>query len=74
MRARTLGRMTENTYLTAIKTASARGWRRLEPVPLGPPEQPKKLLAFLASTASRPARTYLPANIINDITNATTAA
>ena len=33
MRARTLGRMTEGTYLSAIKTASARGWRRLNPFP-----------------------------------------
>ena len=28
MRARTVGRMSENNYLTAIKAASARGWRR----------------------------------------------
>jgi len=74
MRARTLKRMSESTYLTAIKAASARGWRRLEPVPLGPPEQPKKLLDFLASTASQPARAYLPANIVNDIAAATIAA
>ena len=40
MRARTLGRMSENNYLTAIKAASARGWRRVEPVPLGRPEHP----------------------------------
>ncbi|MDT5045800.1 MAG: hypothetical protein QOG75_1653 [Mycobacterium sp.] len=31
MRARTLGRMSERTYLTAIKAASARGWRRVNP-------------------------------------------
>ncbi len=74
MRARTLHRITESTYLTAIKAASARGWRRLEPVPLGPPEQPQNLLDFLASTASQPARAYLPAHIVNDIAAATTAA
>jgi hypothetical protein len=74
MRARTLKRMSESTYLTAIKAASARGWRRLEPVPLGPPEQPKNLLDFLASPASQQARTYLPANIVNDIEAATTTA
>lgn len=67
MRARTLGRMNEGTYLTAIKAASARGWRRVEPVPLGPPEQPQYLLRFLASDASRKARAYLPAHIVGDI-------
>lgn len=74
MRARTLNRMSESTYLTAIKAASARGWRRLEPVPLGAPELPKKLLDFLASHASQPARAYLPANIVNDIAVATIAS
>jgi Zn-dependent peptidase ImmA (M78 family) len=39
-RARDLGRMTPATYLTAVKAASARGWRRVEPVPLGSPERP----------------------------------
>jgi Zn-dependent peptidase ImmA (M78 family)/transcriptional regulator with XRE-family HTH domain len=74
MRARTLRRMSESTYLTAIKAASARGWRRFEPVPLGPPEEPRNLLDFLASTASRPARAYLPAHIVDDIAAATVAA
>jgi Zn-dependent peptidase ImmA (M78 family) len=27
MRAKTLGKMTDRTYLTAVKTISARGWR-----------------------------------------------
>jgi Zn-dependent peptidase ImmA (M78 family) len=67
MRARTLGRMNENTYLTAIKAASARGWRRIEPVPLGRPEQPKRLLEFLDSPASRRARQHLPSRIINEL-------
>jgi Zn-dependent peptidase ImmA (M78 family)/transcriptional regulator with XRE-family HTH domain len=74
MRARTLRRISESTYLTAIKTASARGWRRLEPITLGPPEQPKNLLDFLASTESQRARAYLPANIVNDIAAATIAS
>ena len=38
MRAKTLRRMTDSSYLTAVKALSARGWRRLEPVPLGPPD------------------------------------
>ena len=55
MRARTLGRMNERTYLTAVKTVSARGWRRREPVPLGAPEHPDLLTSFL-SHARRAAR------------------
>ncbi len=49
MRARTLGRMSEGTYLTAIKAASARGWRRVEPVPIGEPERPQLLSNLLRS-------------------------
>lgn len=67
MRARTLGRMSESTYLTAIKAASARGWRRVEPVPLGAPERPKNLLDFLSSPDSRTARAVLPPRIVQDI-------
>jgi Zn-dependent peptidase ImmA (M78 family) len=67
MRARTLGRMSESTYLTAIKAASARGWRRVEPVPLGRPEQPVGLLQYLASPESGAARAVLPPRIVESI-------
>ncbi len=67
MRARTLGCMNESTYLNAIKAASARGWRRIEPVPLGQPEQPKQLLGFIASPASRQARQNLPSSIVSQL-------
>lgn len=73
MCARTLGRMSENTYPTAIKAASARGWRRVEPVPLGRPEQPTKLLAYLASVDSAPARAILPSHIVESLTAASVA-
>ncbi|NBE95498.1 ImmA/IrrE family metallo-endopeptidase [Nonomuraea sp. KC401] len=73
MRARTLGRMSENTYLTAIKAASARGWRRVEPVPLGIPEQPQRLLEFLASPASHSVRSLLPHDTLANITVATSS-
>lgn len=73
MRAKTLGRMTEGTYLSAIKTASARGWRRIEPVPLGQPEQPTRLLAYLASPDSTAARAVLPPQILEHIQTASTA-
>jgi Zn-dependent peptidase ImmA (M78 family) len=73
MRARTLGRMNEATYLTAVKAASARGWRRVEPVPLGDPEEPHELLAYIRSTASKPVRDKLPTHIIADIAASTAA-
>lgn len=73
MRARTLGRMSQNTYLTAIKAASARGWRRVEPVPLGRPEQPTRLLAYLASADSAPARAILPSRIVQSLQTASAA-
>ncbi len=73
MRARTLGRMSESTYLTAIKAASARGWRRVEPVPLGRPEQPVGLLRYLASPESGAARAVLPPQIVESIEVASAA-
>ncbi|GGX29950.1 transcriptional regulator [Streptomyces malachitofuscus] len=73
MRARTLGRISDSTYLTAIKAASARGWRRVEPVPLGRPEQPARLLDYLASPESSPARAVLPPQIIESIGTASAA-
>ncbi|MCX4455775.1 XRE family transcriptional regulator [Streptomyces sp. NBC_01728] len=73
MRARTLGRISDSTYLTAIKTASARGWRRVEPVPLGRPEQPARLLSYLASPESGPARAVLPPRIVESIGTASAA-
>lgn len=74
MRARVLGRMSESTYLTAVKAASARGWRRREPVPLGSPERPSTLLAFLGDEASAPARSYLPTSVVESVAAASGAA
>lgn len=42
-RAKTLGTMSPERYLDAVKTMSARGWRRQEPEPLGPAESPALL-------------------------------
>ena len=74
MRAKTLGRMNERNYLTAVKAASARGWRRVEPVPLGRPEDPTLLLRFLATEASQGARRHLPAGLVDRIAAASHAA
>ena len=71
MRARTLGRMSEGQYLTAVKAPSALGWRRVEPVPLGRPESPQGLERVLASTAGRRAANFLPCEIIEALADAT---
>ena len=68
MRARSLGVMSENTYLSAVKAASARGWRRREPVPLGTPEEPTRLRNFVRSPAGMAAQAELPSALIAAIT------
>lgn len=70
MRARSLGKMSEGNYLTAVKASSARGWRRTEPVPLGPPEQPRALVNFL-STGRADEVAALPLHVIEAIRGAT---
>jgi len=71
MRAKTLGCMSPATYLTAVKAVSARGWRRVEPVPLGAPEQPQHLLSFINSPDSAPAAAHLPKHLVEAIATAT---
>lgn len=71
MRARTLGRMTENNYLTAVKYASARGWRRIEPVPLGKPESPACLEHLLATPVGHHALASLPHDVVDALVIAT---
>ena len=73
MRAKTLGKMDDRSYLTAVKTISARGWRRVEPIPLGQPEHPSELLNFLDSSASADARALLPNDLVEKIYSASTA-
>ena len=71
MRARTLGRMSENNYLTAVKAASARGWRRVEPVPLGKPEHPTCLGHLLAAPTGSQALKLLPHDVVDALATAT---
>jgi Zn-dependent peptidase ImmA (M78 family)/transcriptional regulator with XRE-family HTH domain len=71
MRARTLGRMSENNYLTAVKAASARGWRRVEPRPLGKPEHPTCLKQLLATPAGRQSLNLLPHDVVDALVIAT---
>lgn len=71
MRARTLRKMSPETYLTAVKAASARGWRRVEPVPLGPPEQPQLLASLIAGSKATSVTSVLPLHVIAALASAT---
>lgn len=74
MRARTLGRISEAGYLTAVKAASARGWRRVEPVPLGPPEQPHVLPRILGSGFRPMLDRVLPKSVLDSLMFSTSIA
>jgi Zn-dependent peptidase ImmA (M78 family) len=71
IRARDLGRMSDNQYLTAAEAASARGWRRIEPVPLGRPEEPAQFARLLATPTARRAAAALPAGILDALLTVT---
>ncbi len=72
MRARTLGVMSPEEYLNAVKFASARGWRRVEPVPLGPPESPTNTHRMLASGRGNSAvARWFPAGVLDPVVDAT---
>jgi Zn-dependent peptidase ImmA (M78 family)/transcriptional regulator with XRE-family HTH domain len=73
MRAKSLGRMNDANYLAAVKAASARGWRRVEPVPLGPPEQPTKLIELMQSPRGARAANSLPPYVMQALANANAA-
>jgi Zn-dependent peptidase ImmA (M78 family)/transcriptional regulator with XRE-family HTH domain len=70
MRARTLGRITDSDYLTAVKVASIRGWRRTEPIPLGRPEQPRLLMRLMGSAGSGDCRKRLPRLVVDQLEQA----
>jgi Zn-dependent peptidase ImmA (M78 family)/transcriptional regulator with XRE-family HTH domain len=70
MRARTLGRMSDSSYLTAVKALSARGWRRLEPVPLGLPEHPTRLRHIIGTSDSAAICKALPQHLVTAIRGA----
>ena len=70
-RALDLGKMSPSSYQSAMKLISARGWRRTEPVPLGPPEQPQLLGCLRSSGAAPPAAAALPPKLLDDILIAT---
>jgi len=65
MRAKTLGRMSEATYLSAVKAMSAYGWRRVEPVPLGDPEEPRHLQRLLSRETMTNLQKILPGDALD---------
>ncbi len=71
MRAKTLGVMDDAAYLTGVKAASARGWRRTEPVPLGSPEAPERTDRLRNTKAGRCAADWLPASFLDHLAEAT---
>ncbi len=71
MRARTLGRLSPGQYLTAVKAASARGWRRIEPVPLGRPKQPTRFLHLLTTQITHQTTAALPSDVLESLLAAT---
>lgn len=70
IRAKHLEIMSPATYLAGVKAMSARGWRRREPVYLGPPETPTALITYLSSSASEPTTKSLPSNLVSQILTA----
>lgn len=72
MRARTLGVMSPDEYLNAVKVASARGWRRTEPVPLGAPESPRRTHRLLATSQTSPdVAAWVPSGVLDPVADAT---
>lgn len=71
MRAKHLDVMDSSAYLTAVKAASARGWRRAEPVPLGRPETPRRTDQLQISRAGRGARSWMPTAFVEHLAEAT---
>ena len=65
LRAKTLGKMPESTYLGAVKMMSARGWRKREPVPLGRPEEPNLLRQLLQEEGMDSIRRALPMHLVD---------
>lgn len=69
-RALTLGRMTDGQYLSVMKAVSARGWRRIEPLPLGHPEQPQLWGQLLSTPGGRRAAGVMPQSVVDCLISA----
>ena len=70
LRAKNLGRMSDASYLTAVKALSARGWRRREPIPIGPPENPARLGQIVRANGGDGVGKAIPRYIVDAIAGA----
>lgn len=70
IRAKDLGRLTDSQYLTAVKASSARGWRRLEPIPLGAPELPGLLSNAMTQDVELGLQGFLPSSVVGSLKKA----
>ncbi len=70
LRAKNLGRMTDASYLTAVKALSARGWRRQEPIPIGAPENPARLRQIVGVNGGNGVSKAMPRHIVDAIAGA----
>jgi len=70
LRATNLGRMTDASYLTAVKALSTRGWRRQEPIPIGAPENPARLRQIVGVNGGNGVSKAMPRHIVDAIAGA----
>ena len=68
-RARDLGTISDAQYLNGVEAISARGWRRLEPIPLGPCETPDRTTAAFARTPKSLTGKF-PAELVQKLSSA----
>ncbi len=60
--------MTDASYITAVKALSARGWRRREPIPIGPREP--RLRQIVGVTGGNGVSKAMPRHIVDAIAGA----
>jgi hypothetical protein len=58
--------MNDAAYLSAVKDASAGGWRRREPIQLAT-EQPRTLARLLSLPAAEETRASLPTSVVESL-------
>jgi Zn-dependent peptidase ImmA (M78 family)/transcriptional regulator with XRE-family HTH domain len=74
IRCKDLRKISETSYLGGVKMMSARGWRRSEPVPLGPPEEPALLRSLLQKEGREQIGSVLPDEVVMSLVEAASGA
>jgi hypothetical protein len=62
--------MNDATYLIAVKARSARGCRRRQPIPVGPPENPARLRQIFEVNGGNGVSRAMPRHIADAIAGA----